>query len=85
MILNTPPQVGTYRSYAPSLLHKYLIGGGPLERICRRGFAGEGHLEKVRQRRSNKEGSTKKVHQRRPDGEGPSEKMAVGKEGSLQN
>ena len=53
LILNSPLQVGAYRSYAPSLLHMYLIGEGPSERVCRRGSIGEGPSERVGQRGSD--------------------------------
>ena len=56
LILNTPPQVGAYKSYALSLLHMYLIGEGPPEKVHRRGSNeegsdGEGPKEKIRLRR----------------------------------
>ena len=65
MLLNTLPQVGAYRSYAPSLLHKYLTG--------------EGLPKKFRQRRFDVEGPTEKAHLRMLIGEGLTKKMAVGK------
>ena len=60
MILNTP-QVGAYRSYAPSLLHMYLIGKGPAEKVCWRGSGEEGPSGKVRRRRSEGEDLMEKV------------------------
>ena len=91
MILNTPPQDGAYRSYAPSLLHMYLIRESAPDRVCfgegplRRGSVGEGPLrrgsveagltKKIRQRRFDGEGSSEKVRQRRYAGEGPLKKF----------
>ena len=57
LILNTPPQGRAYKSYAPSLLHMYLIGEGPSKRVL-----GEGPPERG--------GSPEKVHQRGSDKEG---------------
>ena len=74
MILNTPPQVGAYRSYAPNLLHMYLIGEGPPKRIHWRRSNGEGPTEKIQRRRSHGEGLTEKVRRRKSNGEDPTEK-----------
>ena len=68
MILNTSPQARAYRSYVPNLLHIYLVGEGPSERVCRRRSDRDGPSEKirlskkVRRRRFAREGSTKKVY-----------------------
>ena len=73
-ILNTPPQARAYRSYAPSLLHIYLIGEGSLDKVCQRGSARE-----VPRRGSIGEGPTKRVRRRGSDGEGPPEKIRLRK------
>ena len=80
MILNTPPQVGAYRSYALSLLHMYLTGEGSLERVCKRGFVKEDPSEKVRWRRSvgtrsGGEDLSEKTRRRRPVGEDSTQKV----------
>ena len=100
LILNTLPQGRAYRSYAPSLLHMYLIEEGPWRGSAREGRVPRegpskrvrqrgGPIEKVRWRRSAEEDSTEKIQWRRSDGEGPLEKVrqrrSVGEDGSLQN
>ena len=75
MILNTPSQAGTYRSYAPSLLHMYLTGEGLSEKVSWRGSGGEGLPERVHRRGSDEEGLTERVQRRGSDGEGPLEKI----------
>ena len=75
MILNTPPQVEEYRSYAPILLHMYLTREGLSEKDRQRGSVGEALSENVQRKRSNGEGPTKKIRRRRPNEEGPMEKI----------